>query len=417
MTRDETLELFNKCNAACAETMATGASVDKAHEAAKAVWNAWAASQLAARRKIEVDGKWELLERRLETRRQWFQRHNQAMQAWLVDARADFAGCKIVLGEQTRERSPTLFVSGPWIDFRKFIFPGEADFTEAELAGLTFFDEANFEGPAWFRGLESNDVDFNWAIFAQQVSFLQATFSGAGHFYHAHFMKSADFRAIRSRGIFDLEGAKFTRLPNFTQAHFEEAPDMQDVHVPIPHFFGIGRREEVSAYRALRRIALQGHDYENEAMAFKGEIRAKRFTVHKPWHAAFWFGLLYDGFSDFGRSMIRPLCLWLLSVAALTTTYLASASKLLDSKETCADGAPHWLKALYLSVKSALPVVSTLRPDEVRSISACLYGLPPGNQEQVFPSVSAFIQLGQNLWSAVLIFLFLLAVRNQFKIK
>jgi hypothetical protein len=339
------------------------------------------------------------------------------MQAWLADARVDFARCKVALGERTSERSPTLFISGPWIDFREFIFPGEADFTEAKLEGLTFFDDAKFEGAAWFRNLETSYVNFNSVTFLQQVWFNQATFSGAGHFQNAHFMKHADFIAITSRGIFDLEGASFAYLPNFTQAHFEEAPDVQDVRVPIPRFFRIGRRAEVSAYSALRRIALQGHDHENEAKAFKGEIRAKRFTVHKPWHSAFWFGLLYDGLSDFGHSMIRPLYVWLLCVAALTATYLADAGKLLDWKGTCADGTPHWLKALYLSVKSALPVVSTLRPDEARSISACLYGLAPGNQDRAFPAVNAFIQLGQSLWSAVLIFLFLLAVRNQFKIK
>jgi hypothetical protein len=76
---------------------------------------------------------------------------------WLANARADFAGCKIALSKQTSEQSPLILASGPWIDFREFIFLGEVDFTESGLLGLTFFEGAKFEGPAWFRNLETRD--------------------------------------------------------------------------------------------------------------------------------------------------------------------------------------------------------------------------------------------------------------------
>ena len=125
---------------------------------------------------------------------------------------------------------------------------------------------------------------------------------------------------------FDLTKASFSKVPAFNQASFAEAPDLDDVTYPQPPFFRFwirGWEDEEKAtkraetykadaakYRHMRRLAILGHDHENEAKAFKGETRAKRGTEHLPWHAAFWFGLGYDLLSDFGRSMMRPFYAW-----------------------------------------------------------------------------------------------------------
>ncbi len=147
-------------------------------------------------------------------------------------------------------------------------------------------------------------------------------------------------------------------------------------------------------------------------MAFKGEVRSRRGTLDKPWHAAFWFGAMYDVLSDFGRSMMRPFYFWLISIAGFTAAYLADASKLADYAAACAkpgaDAAPQWLNALALAIKNALVFAGTDRKMEPQY--ACLYG-------DAVPVTSTFIQMGQTVWSAILIFLFLLAVRNRFKIK
>ena len=42
MTRDETIALWRECEAACKAALAEGKSKEEAHEAAKAIWNAWA---------------------------------------------------------------------------------------------------------------------------------------------------------------------------------------------------------------------------------------------------------------------------------------------------------------------------------------------------------------------------------------
>ena len=66
MTRDETVALFEICEAARAAARAAALSegknefqVDKvAHEAAKSCWNAWAGGLLAERTAMEADGSW-----------------------------------------------------------------------------------------------------------------------------------------------------------------------------------------------------------------------------------------------------------------------------------------------------------------------------------------------------------------------
>ncbi|MEM7620742.1 MAG: hypothetical protein AAF228_09840 [Pseudomonadota bacterium] len=47
MNQDETIAHFNKCEAARKAALDDGKSEDEAHEAAKAVWNAWADDLLA----------------------------------------------------------------------------------------------------------------------------------------------------------------------------------------------------------------------------------------------------------------------------------------------------------------------------------------------------------------------------------
>ena len=78
----------------------------------------------------------------------------------------------------------------------------------------------------------------------------------------------------------------------------------------------------------------------------------------------------------------------------------------------CADdGASKALKALTLSAANALPLIGSSRGEVAREFyTECL-------KLTHAPAWSPILQIWQTLWSAVLLFLFLLALRNQFKIK
>ena len=134
----------------------------------------------------------------------------------------------------------------------------------------------------------------------------------------------------------------------------------------------------MAKYRAIRRMAIQGADYEREQMAFKGEIRSKRRTEHKPWHTAFWFGIAYDAVLDFGRSIARPLGVWLVSAIAFAAIYFWNAGVRLPVwLSPCAgDGISKALKAVTLSAVNALPLIGSSRSEEANSFYTTCLALP-----------------------------------------
>ena len=107
--------------------------------------------------------------------------------------------------------------------------------------------------------------------------------------------------------------------------------------------------------------------------------------------------------------MSRPSLIWLISIAVFALFYLANSGKWGSAFADCAAaGAPNYESALIISWKNALPLHRhRFQSEEIAR--GCLYGAA------VYGGIA--IQGLQKVWSAVLIFLFLLAVRNQFKIK
>ena len=208
-----------------------------------------------------------------------------------------------------------------------------------------------------------------------------------------------------------MTGAKFKQVPAFNQADFKQAPDLDDVKFPLPLFWPKGDAELIAQYRAIRRMAIQGADYEREQMAFKGELRSRRWTTDKWWHFGTWFGLLYDVLADCGRSIVRPLLLWQASVVVFAVLYTRLADQ---GREGFSCGTP-FVKALFLSGRNALVLFSGGRDARIAQAYRCLYG---GDGEPQIPDSVSFLEaFVQVPVSAVLIFLLLLAIKNRFKIK
>ena len=90
MTRDETVALFEACEAKRAAELAEGLSEDLAHEWAKEHWNAWAADMLTKKKALEEAGLWKASrENPLAPEKG----ENAKTQAWLAEAAADFSSC------------------------------------------------------------------------------------------------------------------------------------------------------------------------------------------------------------------------------------------------------------------------------------------------------------------------------------
>ena len=209
-------------------------------------------------------------------------------------------------------------------------------------------------------------------------------------------------------------------------------------------------KDEESYYRALKRLAIQAHDHDNEMKFFAGEIRARRYLEDFPWpwqkslgsSFRYWTGLGYDLISDFGRSLWRPLLLWALLFCLFSSLYLSKATDLAgDTCKNSNDMTPRYA-ANAIAAKNSLLFLGADRADKIKRAYACLYGAAPlynkasdghpdprqkmgydklpNAQKHLAPNVPAAVSiLGilHSILSLSLIFLLLLAIRNQFKIK
>ena len=338
--------------------------------------------------------------------------------------------------------------------FESTIFEKGASFTKANLGALVFFNRATFEsyasfGEATFRSNDFDRVNFKktaWfihAIFSDNAKFNGARFEGRTFFAFATFNKGAtfdsatflnrttfsyakfgskenkadvDFTALKVERAFDLTGAYFSKVPSFRRADFKQAPDLDGVDFPLPDAepFVIGNPDLIPKYRAIRRMAIQGADYESEHKAFKGELRSRRWRIDKWWYPSAWLGVLYDGIADCGRSISQPAIAWAATIIVFAAFYGSRA--LADAENRCAEGGGPFVQALYLSVKNGLVLFAGTRDARVNQAYACLYG-GTAEQPHIPPSVTFVETLLQFPISAVLIFLGLLAVKNRFKIK
>ncbi len=432
MTRDETVALFLECEAKRAEARAAALAGGKsegeagrtAHEAAKAHWNAWVELLLAERKAMENAGTW-------KSSREYSWKpeegENPETQAWLEKAAADFSRClflvrgvegtKETAGEDSEEdgsaKPPvkSIQLEGDRADFSGFVFPGPAYFLSATFSGTANFRSATFSSDAWFNSATfSGTANFQSATFSGDAWFNSATFQNSTSFRKATFEKQANFTGIKVDRAFDMTGAKFEEVPAFNQADFKQAPDLDDVTFRLPDFWPRGDAGLIARYRAIRRMAIQGADYEREQMAFKGELRSRRWTVDKWKHPGTWLGLIYDGIADCGRSIVRPLLIWLASVLVFAVLYL----RLAEQAQGFSCGVP-FTKALYLAGRNALVLFSGARDARIAQAYQCLYG---GDGTPQIPDGVSFIEAFLQVpLSAVLIFLLLLAIKNRFKIK
>lgn len=293
-----------------------------------------------------------------------------------------------------------------WASFDGMQFSDYALFFGTQFRRVTRFNEAQFSGAAWFDEAQfSGAALFMSAKFAKDAQFFMTKFDQFASFEDARFCKGANFGAIRGERGFSLANVTFERVPDFIQAHFEEAPRLDNIHVrarivdlapePLPtpdasrwgtvktalsHAYltrfghGVLRRifaadSDVPArFRALKRLAIQGHDADREHEFFASEVRAARFTCDWPlplvrlkftscwlkplnwlpfgfWSGSswsgfgrFWFGLGYEVFGGLGASALRPTLWWLTTIAVAAVFFLGESPDMSAARATLREG-------------------------------------------------------------------------------
>jgi len=417
-------------------------------------WNEWANGLLAEKKRQEEAGEWEA-----------------EKEKWEDEATADFQ-------DHTFDESA---------DFKEFIFPGLTQFSHTEFLGGAVFLDAIFFGEVYFHRVTflkttvfakaiffrdalfsnmtfSEFAFFHDTYFFENAAFGGSTFIGPANFANAKFIanpdipgasaRSTSFMAINSKKFFNLDGAKFEKVPDFTQAHFLEAPSLDKITIgpkarenptrplrqsPSPLRGGIkgggqDKKQIPSRWRHLRRLATQGQDHENEGYFFAEELKSRRgvfdFPRGKNWQR-WWAGILYEKFSDFGRSIWRPLWIWLSVTIAYASILLATHDFIAKSRQPfelgpngclLGDSTP-WSTALKVAFDNALFLPQFGVSNGQVQENLCLFGYDTGLKMPNLPPVPlvpgwiAGLGFAHALFSVAMVFLILLAIRNQFRIR
>ena len=117
-------------------------------------------------------------------------------------------------------------------EFEGAQFSGDAKFANAQFSGSASFRRAQFSGTAWFGGAQFvTNAFFDHVKFRGSATFFLAKFEHFASFADARFCKGANFGAIRGERAFLLAEAEFDGVPDFIQAHFEEAPRLDNIRV------------------------------------------------------------------------------------------------------------------------------------------------------------------------------------------
>ena len=253
----------------------------------------------------------------------------------------------------------------------------DRSFNRVAFQSAAYFNRVYFKETVSFRGTKFLGlVEFRGTTLLPVMVFLQnAKFEDYASFENAIFSArkgrcDVDFTSIRASQPFKLLGAKFHEVPAFNQADIKKLLDF-GCDFPLPSFWG-GEEDLISRYRHIRRLA-KDYDHETEQKAFHGELRSRRGNIDSKFGLSFW----YDLFAACGRSIWQPFFWWVATLLFFAEIYLWNAGiGIANWRLMCwANRSTVGLKALSLSIANAVPVIGSSRPEEIRSIYACLYGV------------------------------------------
>lgn len=358
------------------------------------------------------------------------------------------------------------------LSFKNAVFDGWVWFTEAQFNGPTTFRGVQFRNWAGFewtffkqRAMMKEVTFADYGVFKNAHFGKDALFDLSefklGDFRGAHFDSDASFFAIQClRGFLvghyteSNRDTKFRIVPNFTQASFREAPNTTLTIIPN-YSENIRRPDDVEArYGALKRLAVQAQDHNAELRFFAEELRAtpwwrdvkqpdtvkarygalKQLAIQTQGHTAKhrdeelrktpWrsridriikkiVGHLFGLLSNYGQSILRPIVWWIVSGLGFWLIYNDRASSAAAKGYSCV-----WSKALsygpatYVAIVNNIPFVHFFVTSKQEEAIACIGGSP----DAFWPGLCLLLLL-QNLIATLLVFLFLLALRNYFRIR
>lgn len=296
------------------------------------------------------------------------------------DASAEFTS-RLSSGNSLTDFNVSEYIFPGDVIFSKIKFTGNSKFISANFHGTTRFDNCHFDGESDFNRVTFHEyttfkdsifnkktyfkrstfiktVDFDCSIFNGEVYFTNSEFKGKTSlkssvflngvdFKRSRFLMETSFEAIVSNKYFSLADSNFGDVPNFIQAHFDEPPRLDNVVIHKNIVSDQNDKEtkdqikesESARFRALRRLATQGHDHHREMEYFSGEMRSARGIIHFPfpWQVwkrpersmlLWWLGRIYEITSNFGISIARPFAGLIITMFVFSIIFLGMSSNI-----------------------------------------------------------------------------------------
>jgi uncharacterized protein YjbI with pentapeptide repeats len=316
-----------------------------------------------------------------------------------------------------------------WVYFSKAHFNAVADFSEvrfndgaffgaAHFDDTAYFSKAHFDGDTWFSGAyfdggvdfsASNfdaNVYFGDAHFPDSAYFNAAYFHGGANFIETYFDADADFSDCGFSGATDFIGATFLQPPLFHQASLH-----QDTSFHAANFSGaraVAGDRAARAWQRLKVIMNEGHAHDQELRFFGYELSVRGRMARWPVN---WLYGLYEGLSDYGRSMGRPV----LGLAMLTLLFGLFYYVGMD-RQIMPDRGQYVEDVASFTMSNVLPAVGGLNPAR-RDLYQRLFNPDEKKSGIDIPFGIELLSIVQASSGIVLFFLLSLGIRNRFRIK
>lgn len=289
-----------------------------------------------------------------------------------------------------------------YVNFNQVTFSGSTSFEESTFLGYCEISHTKFLEYSIFSGISFEGMlNFDYVTFSDYVSFNYTTFRYS-RFDRVTFIDYVEFSGAKFNDCCFFEDSQFNEVPNFTGATFKNEIQLASMKVPD---MGNSFSDNVVYYRKLKEMAISSHDHDQELKFFAYEMKAKRKIEQNIWESI--PGYLYQAFSDFGRSIWRPL-FSLMVVIILSWVSLLLISKSIVGKD-CNLVDPTYSSITYI-INQTFPILLT--SNDVKTIvGTCLFG------SVIAPMSMKIIGMFQTLLSVLMLFLTGLAIRNRFKIK
>ncbi|MDI9313588.1 MAG: pentapeptide repeat-containing protein [Hydrotalea sp.] len=298
---------------------------------------------------------------------------------------------------------------GNQINFSRVIFNDSADFSDS-----SFYKNAK-DNITSFKQVQFSFLNFSNAVFGTKVLFSDVTCNENVNFFKTTFEDNVDFVGIKFKKVADFSEAVFAgndvkfnkmiltsdanlilakvefeeTIPDFTNAN--RVSDIRFSKLNIPSLKELKRGNKLDEkyddiFQKLKEIAITNHQYEYELKfnAIQLEIRLMRLREANKFYNIIDIAVikLYSFLSDYGQSISRPF--WsFLGLIILSNIYVYIYKINLET----------FLQTLFLSVKAIAPI------------------------PLLIADVDSFPHLFAKIFSAILLFLLGLGIRNKLKIK